>query len=88
MDAIGATGMRDMNGDVRYCSPKTDTTQFSLVLYNWSNLRLDTTGNAKAASFMREAGKRRVYDVTIHGALNRRTIKVTSLSHPTLRASR
>jgi len=78
-DATSAS--REMNADVRYCSPTDDTKKFAVVLRDWQRLKLDPAGNTRAYQLVRHTGKRHWYVVSVSGALsNKKTIKVGSIS--------
>ena len=47
------TADRDMQMDLRYCSPTAHTRAFTLVLDDWSSVKLDAAGNEKALGFVR-----------------------------------
>jgi hypothetical protein len=71
---------RDMNAEVRYCSPSAKTKGFALVLDDWNSLKFDSVGNAKAGALVGNANKKSVVKVTVSGNLNRDTIQVGSVS--------
>jgi len=79
---------RDMNMDLRYCSPTAETKKFAVVLTNWQRLKLDSAGNVKASQLVRHARKRSVFDVTVSGVLNKKAIKVGSISAISIRTPR
>lgn len=79
---------RDMNMDIRFCSPTADTKKFAVVMRNWRRLRLDPAGNAWASKLVQHAGRRSIIDVNVKGALNRNTIKVASISTLSVRPRR
>jgi hypothetical protein len=56
---------RDMNMDIRYCSPTAETKKFAVVLTNWRGLKLDSAGNVRASQLVRHAVKRSLFDVTV-----------------------
>lgn len=62
---------RDMNTDVRYCTPKPHTRIFAIVFPDWDSHNLDSAGNTKAAELVRQAGKKSLLKVTITGDLNK-----------------
>ena len=70
---------RDMDFNLRYCSPKAKTRAFSVVQNDWAAVPLDSAGNAKAADLVRKTGKRRVFAVTVTGELDKETIRVDSI---------
>lgn len=57
------TADRDMQMDLHYCSPTAHTVAFTLVLNDWSSVRLDAAGNEKALVLVRN-GQRHV---TVNG---------------------
>jgi hypothetical protein len=71
---------RDMNAEVRYCSPNAKTKAFAVVLDNWDSLGFDAAGNTKAAALVERDGKRSVLKVTVSGTRNKATIQVGSVS--------
>lgn len=74
------TVSRDMDMDLRYCSPTVHTKHFSVILYDWRGLRLDPKGNTRAAQIVERGNTHRVPYVSVNGKLNRKTIQVTSMS--------
>jgi hypothetical protein len=62
---------RDMNTEVRYCAPKPHTQGFAVVLPDWDNHTLDSTGSIKAAELVRQSGKKSLLEVTVTGDLNK-----------------
>jgi hypothetical protein len=74
------TVSRDMNMDVRYCSPTADTRRFAVVLRDWRRLKFDGNGNLKALRIVETASKRGVFDVTVSGVLKKNMIEVGAIS--------
>lgn len=72
---------RDRDMEIRYCRPKLKTKAFALVDFNGQSVKLDPTGNAKAAELVRSAptGTKQFY-VTATGELNKDTLKLNSIS--------
>jgi hypothetical protein len=70
---------RDMNMDLRFCSPKAETKHFAVVLNDWRSLKLDPAGSEKASLLVRNVHKPTVVNVTVSGALTKRTIQVDSI---------
>jgi hypothetical protein len=62
---------RDMNTEVRYCAPKPHTKVFAVVLPDWDNHTLDSTGSIKAAELVRQSGKKSLLEVTVTGDLTK-----------------
>jgi hypothetical protein len=73
---------RDQNQEIRYCSPGLKTKSFAVVDANGLSFALDSAGNAKAAEFVRHAGKKPRLAVVVTGKLANRTIAVDSISAP------
>jgi hypothetical protein len=71
---------RNMTMDVRYCSPTADTKKFAVVQRDWRKFNLDRGGNVRASEIVRHAPKRSVFNVSVTGTLNEKTIKVGALS--------
>ena len=71
---------RDMNLEIRYCSPSAKTQSFVVVQPDGLSFRLDSAGNAKAAEFVRNKGKKSPFYVAITGEVSKDTIKVDSIS--------
>ena len=71
---------RDMNGEVRYCSPSAKTKAFAVVQPDWSSLKFDTAGDAKAAELVRKAGRKPFFRVVVTGERTKDTINVKSIS--------
>jgi hypothetical protein len=80
--ADASTTDRDMNMDIRYCSPTADTKKFAVVLHDWRRMKLDPAGNVRAAQLVRRHGGRRsIIAVNVGGVLrNKKTISVGSIS--------
>ncbi len=71
---------RDMNGEVRYCSPSAKTKAFAVVQPDWSSLKFDSAGDAKAAELVRKAGRKSYFSVVVTGERTKDTINVKSIS--------
>ena len=71
---------RDMNSELRYCSPSAKTKNFGLVLPNWDSLRFDSAGNAKAAELVRTTQKGSLLGVKVTGERSKNTIDVGAIS--------
>jgi hypothetical protein len=71
---------RDWNRQIQYCSPNTKTKTFGVVLEDFTRLKFDSSGNAKAAELVRKAGKKSRFLVTVNGEMNGKIIKVKSIS--------
>jgi hypothetical protein len=72
---------RDRNSEIRYCSPRTKTKSFAIVLPEGTALKLDAAGDAKAAELVRATGKKSLFNVAVTGERDKNTIKVDSISH-------
>jgi len=70
---------RDMNQQIRYCSPNAKTKSFAVVLPEGMSLRLDSAGNAEAAQLVRKAGKKSRFVVAVTGTITKGTVKVDSI---------
>lgn len=76
-----STTVRDMNLEVRQCAPNEKTKAFAVVLPDWSSLKLDAPGNAKASAIVQKSEKKSAIEVMVTGDLeNNHTIKVVSIS--------
>jgi hypothetical protein len=71
---------RDRNLEVRLCSPKANTKSFALVLPDGFNLKLDASGNAKAAEIVQSASRKSTVFVAVTGEASKNEIKVDSIS--------
>lgn len=71
---------RDMNAEIRECSPNSRTKNFAVVLPDWLSVRFDAAGNAKAGELVRQSTKRTEVQVAVTGDRYKGTVKVGSLS--------
>ncbi len=71
---------RDINMELRFCSPRAKTMSFTLVLADNLSFRLDAAGNAKAAELVRKTGKTQRLTVAVTGEAVKHTIQVEALS--------
>jgi len=71
---------RDMDYEIRYCSPTTKTKTIAIVDRQWNRIDLDAGGNAKAAGVVRIIGKKRKIIVDVRGQLSTNTIAVDSIT--------
>jgi hypothetical protein len=71
---------RDQNQEIRYCSPGLKTKSFAVIQTDGLSFELDSAGNAKAAEFVRNAGRKPRVAVVVTGELKDRTIRVDSIS--------
>ena len=71
---------RDMNMELRYCSPRANTMVFTLVQADGRSFRLNAAGNAKAADLVRKSGKTARIVVSVTGEVVKNTINVESIS--------
>jgi hypothetical protein len=72
-------GARDRNQQIRYCSPKTNTKTFAVVLDDWTRLKLNSSGNSKAAELVRKTGKKSPFLVVVSGEASGEIVKVDSI---------
>jgi ribosomal protein S17 len=74
----------DANHDRAYeisvCRPKIRTKEFTVIDVNGQSLKLDPSGNAKAAEFVREIGQKRLLYVKVTGDRRDKTVTVDSIS--------
>ena len=73
-------GARDRDQQIRYCSPKTKTKKFAVVLEDWTRLKLDSSGNSKAAELVRKAERKSPFPVVVTGELGGEIVKVDAIS--------
>lgn len=71
---------RDRGAEIAYCSPNKKTKSFGVVQADGADLELDAGGNAKAAEFVRKAGKQSHYTVVVTGQRIRNKVAVESIS--------
>lgn len=71
---------RDMDFEIRYCSPHAKTRNFAVVRADWTALQFDPAGNAKAADLVRKVGRRKRFEVVVNGELEQRSIRVVSIA--------
>lgn len=71
---------RDRGAEVRYCAPKAKTKSFGIVRQDGQTLGFDSAGNVKAASLVRQTGKKSLWPVKVTGELEQGRIKVESIS--------
>jgi hypothetical protein len=67
---------REMSAVLKQCAPSAKTKALAEVLPGWDSLKLDSSGNAKAAELAAKSGKKLV-QVTVTGARNHDSIKVS-----------
>jgi hypothetical protein len=70
---------RDTNAEIRYCAPKAKTKVFGVVQQDGATIKLDASGNAKAADLIRKAGKLRRVEVVVNGEMLKDTVQVDSI---------
>jgi hypothetical protein len=73
---------RDQNQEVLYCSPGLKTKSFAIIQADGLSLALDSAGNARAAKFVRNAGRKQRIAAVVTGELKNSTIRVDSISAP------
>lgn len=71
---------RDINLEIRFCSPGAKTKSFAIVQPDGLSFKLDSAGNAKAAELVRNTGKRPRFTVAITGERSGNTIRVDLIS--------
>ncbi len=71
---------RDMDWDVRSCSPSAKTKAFAVVLQDWSSLQFDSAGDVMSAALLRKAGRKTYFSVVVTGQRTRDTIDVKSIA--------
>ncbi|HEY2645490.1 MAG TPA: hypothetical protein VGI34_00875 [Candidatus Acidoferrales bacterium] len=75
-----STVTRDMDLVIEYCAPKAKTKSLGLVQKDWTMFKFDPAGNARAAEFVKNTAKQKVYPVTIVGNMDGRILKLESVS--------
>jgi hypothetical protein len=73
-------GARGRNQQIQYCSPKANTKTFAVVLEDWTRLKLNSSGNSKAAELVRKTGKKSPFLVVVTGEASGEIVKVNSIS--------
>jgi hypothetical protein len=69
VSADTTTVSRDMNVGLQQCRANLKTKRFTIVLNDWSVLKLDTAGNERAAAIVRHNPKRSaLYCITVAGS--------------------
>ncbi len=72
---------RDMRMSLHKCIATSETKEFAIVLYDWTSLDLDATGNARAAAIVRDVRRRStLYCVTVGGVREKRRILAGDLT--------
>jgi ribosomal protein S17 len=66
--------------EIRVCRPKIRTRKFAVVNANGQSFQLDSSGNVKAADFVRRTGEKRLLNVTVTGDRHEKTVTVESIS--------
>jgi hypothetical protein len=89
VSADTTTVSRDMSLGLRECSATPKTERFSIVLSDWSVLKLDTAGNASAAAIVRRNPKRSaLYCVTVAGVRHKNRIAAGPVVLASIRTQR
>jgi hypothetical protein len=70
----------DRGYQIRACRPDIGTTSFALVGDDGRRLKLDTSGNARAANLIQQTGKKDYTLITVTGEKIGDTLKVDSIS--------
>jgi hypothetical protein len=71
---------RDLDLEIRLCTPKAKTHSFAIVQPDGADVTLDSTGNAKAAELVRHAAAKPPLYVIVNGEMNNKTIAVNSIT--------
>lgn len=73
---------RDRDLEIRLCYPNSKTRQFAFVDHDGTVFRLDSAGDDKSASFVRQMGKRKskYLSVAIFGEVDKNILKIDSIS--------
>jgi len=71
---------RDMDLELRYCSPTPKTKTFAVVLQDWSSLQFDSAGDAMSGALFRKAGQKPYFSVVVTGERTRATLAVKSIA--------
>jgi hypothetical protein len=73
-------GARDRDYQIRYCSPKTKTKKFGIVLDDWTRLMLNPAGNSKVVELVKKTGRKSPFPVVVTGERGGEMIRVDSIS--------
>lgn len=73
-------GSMDLSANITSCLPSEHTKKFSIVQQDWSSLRLNSAGNAKAAELVHTSGAGKRLGVTITGEKHKDTVNVETLA--------
>ena len=65
--------------EIRVCGPKFRTKEFIVVDVNGESFKLDPSGNAKAADFVRQIGQKQLLYVTVNGERHENIVTVDSI---------
>jgi hypothetical protein len=71
---------RDVNLEIRFCSPRRGTKSFALIQSDGTIFPLDSAGNAKAVELVQKTGRKSPLHVTIGGEMAGKAIGVDSIS--------
>jgi len=71
---------RDKDQEIRYCRPRAKTQSFMFVDHDGISLRLDSSGNTRAAELVRNSAPKGEMAITVTGEKSGNTIKVDSIS--------
>jgi hypothetical protein len=72
--------LQDVGAEVRYCSPKASTHKFAIVRSDDVAVRLDSTGNTRAAELVRQNAQKAPIYVVVSGEMRDHKIAVNSIS--------
>ena len=79
VDADCVTRQKAEDQQQNACAPSRSTTMFAVEMQDGRTMRLDSTGNAKAAEMMHNSDGSRAVMVTVTGTQNGRTVRVESI---------
>ena len=72
---------RNRDLEIWYCTPTAKTKSYAVVQNDGATLKLDPTGNQKAAALVQQTGKKSLYAVQVKGnQTNTNTVAVNSIS--------
>jgi hypothetical protein len=71
---------RDRNYEIRYCRANERTKSFTVVQQDGQSFKLDAAGDAQAAEIVRNGNKKYIFVVSVTGEMDRRVVKVDSIS--------
>ena len=75
-----SSAVRDLNLELRVCTPKLNTHFFTIVLPDGTSARLDSAGNARAAELVRQTKPKAPLYVNVKGEMTNKTIAVNTVT--------